>query len=1468
MSAPPRLAVDDFYDDDGFDWEAAVQEIDRACALASASAPAPAPAPVHHPLPPRAPEPSAAGGVGAARQSTLDRFVDSFTKRRLEKERPAPAPAQAPPWGVGVDPGGGGGRVERPGVRAGEGSSRQAGEKAVEDRFVESFTRRQREKERAAAEVAPAPAPAGGRGRPAARAGKGCSGRGRGKRAGKGCSRRPNVEVDYGPCAIALDHEAVKTWIYPTNVEVREYQRYMVEKALFTNTLIALPTGLGKTFIAAVVMYNYFRWFPEGKIIFTCPSRPLVTQQIEACHNTVGIPQEWIIDMIGDRCPSTTRSVHWKSKRVFFVTPQVLHNDIQSGICMVQQIVCLVIDEAHRASGNYAYCMVIRELLAARVPLRILALTATPGSKHSKIQSVLDNLSISELIYCDEEDSRVNQYVNTRKVEVVQVPSGTDATQVADMLLDIVRPHINRLRDAGVIDHRDYANWTQYELLHFKDKFKEAPPPNIHEIERGEIERSFVILGPLCHTRRLLLSHGTQFAHVYLDKKLKGGFLNLMRKNDLFWRLKQKMKLSSSQGTGMTPKVEELKRLMLEHFSTDSNSTSSKIIIFSHYRESVNEIYCSLQNIDDKLIKPVKFIGQSSAGNNQLKGQSQKTQQAILQKFRSGVYNVLVATSIGEEGLDIIEVDLVICFDANVSPLRMIQRMGRTGRKNEGRVVVLAYEGQELQGYRKKQGDCRTMRKLLHNSERFEYHASPRMVPHVYKPEVKYVKLTIDKYIPHLKKKRVAAKEASPSPWKMSEADGQMIARYFGVCKEEVWRPSLVAFPRFQLYPSVVHKVPHSFRTTDMLTDAMQQLQDPSLFRTKCEIPLQEPANVAAVEEGLELEGLSAINGSEEMPQECDGSETSPRVVWNENVSVPGSPVKKYPIHTFFSGDYVTVDRRGSVSITFVPVLPQKFAFSKDIKNAVWNNKDQNKAEPYISAASVSRTTVEFVHPVANTDKHMFVDNVSTVAMHSPEYSGHCDNVDDNHVFTTVPPKTLTSPREKMDTPCNVKLPESTYSYQEDMELSPRLTAYMEEGIVPESPVVEVSDLHLEMDEAADFGAVPKRGSPKSCDERAHANVAGCHKGPLNFEKNGQLLSGANEPGGSSRLYVLDQTRAKTEEPMHPSNVKMTTPTTRHSPSGNLLYDSFSGDYQLRSGGDASGSVQQAPKYRRLCKYGDKIKRVSSMSLDGCHDRFGECNIANKDRPNQIKHAMGAKRKTKRRLDAYIDEEVEVSEDADVSEDEDDNQTEDKYEDSFIDDQAIPTECTQTEQGGGHNGDMMGFYRQSLLTQTPVVLPSRYLDVSDNSASRTGNASCSSEARHNSTETPKDIQTHHSMNPSPSYSVVQDRCETAIANCESSTKLDCRKRRLSFQQPPAIPVINLEPEPAPEPCSHVATGATDDLYFDDDFFENLDLDAIEAQATEQLRQKTTQSTQKPVEIKIKNASDMSFAPPSFDLGFE
>nr|TKS15761.1 hypothetical protein D5086_0000030070 [Populus alba] len=185
------------------------------------------------------------------------------------------------------------------------------------------------------------------------------------------------------------------------HVPLRDYQLAITKTALFTNTVVALPTGPGKTLTPAVVMYNYSRWFPDdlmegyglgekssGKIVFAAPSRPLVMQQIEACHNIVGTPQEWTIDMTGQVCP-TKRACFWKTKRVFFVTPQVLEEDIQSGTCLAKHLVCLVMDEAHRASGNYSYCVAIRE--------------------------------ISALEYRSESDPDVIPYVDDRKIELIEV---------------------------------------------------------------------------------------------------------------------------------------------------------------------------------------------------------------------------------------------------------------------------------------------------------------------------------------------------------------------------------------------------------------------------------------------------------------------------------------------------------------------------------------------------------------------------------------------------------------------------------------------------------------------------------------------------------------------------------------------------------------------------------------------------------------------------------------------------------------------------------------------------------------------------------------------------------------------------------------------------------------------------------------------------------------------------------------
>jgi len=64
--------------------------------------------------------------------------------------------------------------------------------------------------------------------------------------------------------------------------------------------ILVFVVGLGKTFIAAVVMYNFYRWFPQGKVIFMAPTKPLVHQQIDSCYRVMGIPKDVTAELTGD----------------------------------------------------------------------------------------------------------------------------------------------------------------------------------------------------------------------------------------------------------------------------------------------------------------------------------------------------------------------------------------------------------------------------------------------------------------------------------------------------------------------------------------------------------------------------------------------------------------------------------------------------------------------------------------------------------------------------------------------------------------------------------------------------------------------------------------------------------------------------------------------------------------------------------------------------------------------------------------------------------------------------------------------------------------------------------------------------------------------------------------------------------------------------------------------------------------
>ena len=188
-----------------------------------------------------------------------------------------------------------------------------------------------------------------------------------------------------------------------------------MQRAFYDNLLVALPTGLGKTFIASTVMLNFTRWFPRGKIIFMAPTKPLVAQQIKACCGITGIPTSEVAILLDKS--RRNRADIWDSKTVFFTTPQVVENDLTAGIIDPKEVVLLVIDEAHKSKGNYAYNNVVKFITRFNISFRILALTATPASDVEGVQEIIDNLSISKVEVRTEQSIDITKYMKQKKIE-------------------------------------------------------------------------------------------------------------------------------------------------------------------------------------------------------------------------------------------------------------------------------------------------------------------------------------------------------------------------------------------------------------------------------------------------------------------------------------------------------------------------------------------------------------------------------------------------------------------------------------------------------------------------------------------------------------------------------------------------------------------------------------------------------------------------------------------------------------------------------------------------------------------------------------------------------------------------------------------------------------------------------------------------------------------------------------------
>ena len=476
-------------------------------------------------------------------------------------------------------------------------------------------------------------------------------------------------------------------FIAPSALEKRVYQFSIAMRALDGNTLVVIPTGLGKTAIALVVAAS--RLFNTGgKILMLAPTKPLVEQHLRYFQSLLNLPEEnkgKCVMFTGEAAPDV-RTAEWEASKVVLATPQVVKNDLIAGRYSLRDVSLLIIDEAHRAVGNYAYVFLVDRYMETAAEPLVLAMTASPGGNQEKIADIVRNLNISHIETRSEEDPDVKPYIHEKEVELIHVNLPDELKSSLLDLYGLIDERLSQLRQMNLPapDRKNLSMKTLQELnILIQQRIAERDASGF---VAASIHAECM---KLRHAVGLAESQGCLVLKGYLEKlaaegRAPGGSKASKRiaEDDRFVHLLEK---SSTWVDECHPKLLVLPDLVEEVLQ---DQPESRIIIFATYRDTVR-IIVDLLNI--RGISAERFVGQATKDSE--KGLSQKKQIAALKRFRDGDFRVLVATSVGEEGLDIPSTDVVFFYEPVPSEIRSIQRKGRTGRHGTGRIIVLVTRG-------------------------------------------------------------------------------------------------------------------------------------------------------------------------------------------------------------------------------------------------------------------------------------------------------------------------------------------------------------------------------------------------------------------------------------------------------------------------------------------------------------------------------------------------------------------------------------------------------------------------------------------------------------------------------------------------------------------------------------------------------------------------------------------------------
>jgi ERCC4-related helicase/ERCC4-type nuclease len=471
-------------------------------------------------------------------------------------------------------------------------------------------------------------------------------------------------------------------------LERRRYQAELAGEAASGHTLVCLPTGLGKTTVSLLVTAERLHE-RGGTSLLLAPTKPLVTQHAEFYREALTIPDDEIVVFTGEVSPDD-REALFERARVVIATPQVVENDLIGGRIDLATTTHLTFDECHRASGNYAYNYIAERYHAdAEEPL-VTGMSASPGGDEEAIQSVCENLGLASVAVMTEEDADVADYTHDTSVEWERVTLPDEILAIRDSLVAVIEERLEKLKELGV-SHTTSADISQRDLNRIRSELQQ-----LIDNDQSEGYEGMSIHAEVMKLRRAVTLAETQSVESlrrYFERQRNAARSSGASKASQ--RLVSEAKVREAMEQAETyddlhPKFRRARILLAQCLGIEGGE---RVIVFTESRDTAE----TLTEFLGAHFETRKFVGQGDKEGSD--GMTQNEQQETLDAFRAGEFEVLVSTSVAEEGLDVPEVDLVLFYEPVPTAIRSIQRKGRTGRQTEGRVMVLLAEDTRDEAY-------------------------------------------------------------------------------------------------------------------------------------------------------------------------------------------------------------------------------------------------------------------------------------------------------------------------------------------------------------------------------------------------------------------------------------------------------------------------------------------------------------------------------------------------------------------------------------------------------------------------------------------------------------------------------------------------------------------------------------------------------------------------------------------------